>query len=237
MVRKPQREHRRQDPPEPEEVGVRDGRIPEATVARLPGYLRVLADAAEQGTDTLASEDLARASGVNAAKVRKDLSYLGTNGTRGVGYDVDRLAARLTQALGLVTDRPLLLVGTGNLGRALASYGGFEDRGFRLVGLVDADPAMVGQELAGLTVSPPGELEEIVASHGVTVAVLAVPVAAAQPVTDRLVDAGIRAILSFAPTYLRVPPEVTVRRVDLATELQVLAFYSQLDPVAVPEPG
>lgn len=214
---------------------MRDGRIPEATVARLPGYLRVLADAAEEGVDTLASEDLARASGVNAAKVRKDLSYLGTHGTRGVGYDVDRLAARLSQALGLVTDRPLLLVGAGNLGRALASYGGFADRGFRLVGLVDADPAMVGRELAGLTVSPPEDLEELVAIHSVAVAVLAVPAAAAQPITDRLVGVGVRAILSFAPTYLRVPPGVTVRRVDLATELQILAFYGQLDPVAIPE--
>lgn len=213
---------------------MRDGRIPEATVARLPGYLRVLAEAAEQGVDTLASEDLAHASGVNAAKVRKDLSYLGTHGTRGVGYDVARLAARLSQALGLVTDRPLLLVGTGNLGRALASYGGFADRGFRLVGLIDADPAMIGRELAGLTVSPPEALEDLVSAHEVAVAVLAVPVAAAQATTDRLVAAGVRAILSFAPTYLRVPPEVTVRRVDLATELQILAFYEHLGPVESP---
>jgi redox-sensing transcriptional repressor len=217
--------------PSSEEHHVRDGRIPEATVARLPVYLQVLADAAADGIDTLASEDLARASGLNAAKVRKDLSYLGTHGTRGVGYDVDRLAAHLSQALGLVTDRPLLLIGAGNLGRALASYGGFADRGFRLVGLVDADPGVIGQELAGLRVAAVTELEGLVAAHQVAVAVLAIPAEAAQQVTDRLVAAGVRAILSFAPTHLQVPPGVTVRRVDLATELQILAFYEQLDPV------
>jgi redox-sensing transcriptional repressor len=210
---------------------VRNGRIPEATVARLPVYLQVLVEAAADGVDTLASDDLARASGVNAAKVRKDLSYLGTHGTRGVGYDVDRLAASLSQALGVVADRPLLLIGAGNLGRALASYGGFADRGFRLVGLVDADPDVIGRELAGLRVAPVTELEALVTAHRVALAVLAIPAEAAQPVTDRLVAAGVRAILSFAPTHLQVPQEVTVRRVDLATELQILAFYEQLDPV------
>jgi redox-sensing transcriptional repressor len=214
---------------------VRNGRIPEATVARLPVYLQVLVDAAKAGVDTLASEDLAHASGVNAAKVRKDLSYLGTHGTRGVGYDVERLAAHLSQALGLVTDRPMLLVGAGNLGRALASYGGFADRGFRLVGLVDADPGVIGQELAGLRVAPTGELEALVAAHQVAVAVLAIPAAAAQTVTDRLVASGVRAILSFAPMHLHVPDDVTVRRVDLATELQILAFHDPLGPVATPD--
>ncbi len=209
---------------------MRNGRIPEATVARLPVYLQVLVEAAADGVDTLASDDLARASGVNAAKVRKDLSYLGTHGTRGVGYDVDRLAASLAQALGVVADRPLLLIGAGNLGRALASYGGFADRGFRLVGLVDADPDVIGRELAGLRVAPVAELEALVTAHRVALAVLAIPAEAAQPVTDRLVAAGVRAILSFAPTYLQVPQGVTVRRVDLATELQILAFYEQLDP-------
>ncbi|MFP4150107.1 MAG: redox-sensing transcriptional repressor Rex [Nitriliruptoraceae bacterium] len=208
-----------------------DGRIPEATVARLPGYLKVLTDAAKAGVDTLASEDLAQASGVNAAKVRKDLSFLGANGTRGVGYDVDRLAARLSKALGLVSDRPMILVGLGNLGRALASYGGFADHGFRLVGLVDADPTVTGGRFAGLPVTPAEDLEGLIAAHGVTVAVLAVPASAAQAVVDRLVAAGVRAILSFAPIHLQVPPRVTLRRVDLATELQILAFYSKLDPV------
>lgn len=208
---------------------MRDGRIPQATVARLPLYLQVLAGAAEDGVDTLASDELARASGVNAAKVRKDLSYLGTHGTRGVGYDVELLAARLSQALGVVTDRPMLLIGAGNLGRALASYGGFVERGFRLAGLVDADPAVVGQELAGHVVAPLASLEDRIAEHGVALAVLAIPAAAAQGIADRLVAAGVRAILSFAPTHLQVPPGVTVRRVDLGTELQILAFTAQLD--------
>lgn len=194
-------------------------------MARLPVYLQVLIEAADAGIRMLSSDELARAAGLNAAKVRKDLSYLGSHGTRGVGYDVDALAHELSRALGLVEDRPVLLVGIGNLGRALASYDGFERRGFRIVGLVDAAPDVIGREVAGHRVRSVTELEELVAAEGIGVAVLAIPAAHAQPMAERLVAAGVRSILSFAPTYLTVPEHVTVRRVDLATELQILSFY------------
>lgn len=209
---------------------MREGQIPGATVARLPVYLQVLIEAAEAGIGVLSSDDLARAAGLNAAKVRKDLSYLGSHGTRGVGYDVDGLAQQLSRALGLVQDRPVLLIGVGNLGRALASYGGFERRGFRIVGLIDAAPEVIGQEVAGYRVRPVSELEELVAAEGIGVAVLAIPAAHAQGMAERLVAAGVRSILSFAPTYLSVPEHVTVRRVDLATELQILSFYEHAGP-------
>ncbi len=207
---------------------MRDGPIPAATVARLPVYLQALLEAAEAGVDVVASDDLARAAGYNAAKVRKDLSYLGTHGTRGVGYDVEGLARELSLALGLVEDRPVVLVGVGNLGRALASYDGFRRRGFRLAALLDAAPTVIGQEVAGSRVRSVAELEEVVAEHASSLAVLAIPAAQAQPMVDRLVAAGVRAILSFVPTHLSVPDGVTLRRVDLATELQILSFYEQL---------
>ena len=211
-----------------EERRVRDGRIPSATVARLPVYLQALLEAAEAGTEVLASDDLARAAGYNAAKVRKDLSYLGTHGTRGVGYDVDGLVRELSRALGLLEDRPVLLVGVGNLGRALASYDGFRRRGFQLAALLDAAPSVIGEEVAGYRVRAVDELEAVVLEHDISLAVLAIPAAQAQPMVDRLVAAGVRAILSFVPTHLVVPDGVTIRRVDLATELQILSFYEQV---------
>lgn len=204
-----------------------DRRIPEATVARLPRYLQVLLDAAEAGTTTLSSEDLATAAGLTSAKVRKDLSFLGSHGTRGVGYRVPQLADEISVALGLTVDRPLVIVGIGNLGRALASYDGFNRRGFRVVGLLDADPAKVGTEVAGLDVESVEHLETIVAERGVGLAVIATPAPHAQSLADRLVAAGIGALLNFAPTHLVVPDPVALRTVDLSTELQILSFYEQ----------
>lgn len=208
-------------------------RIPEATVARLPVYLQVLLDAGELDDGpvaTLSSDDLARATGFTAAKVRKDLSFLGSHGTRGVGYPVTELADLISGVLGLTTERSVVLVGAGNLGRALASYEGFLRRGFRLAALVDADPAKVGSEVAGHLVEPAAELPAIVAGRDISIAVLATPAAAAQAVADALVAAGITAILNFAPAHLEVPAEVQVRSVDLSTELQILSFYDQLAP-------
>jgi len=207
---------------------VSDGRIPAATVARLPVYLQALLEAAEAGTEVLASDDLARAAGYNAAKVRKDLSYLGTHGTRGVGYDVAGLVRELSRALGLLEDRPVLLVGVGNLGRALASYDGFRRREFHLAALLDEAPSVIGQEVAGYLVRSVEELEAVVVEHDISLAVVTIPAAQAQPMVDRLVAAGVRAILSFVPTHLTVPDGVTLRRVDLATELQILSFYEQV---------
>lgn len=208
---------------------MRGGRIPEATVARLPAYLQALVEAAEAGVATVASDDLAAAAGFNSATVRKDLSYLGTYGTRGVGYRVRELTTEISQVLGLVGDRPVVIVGVGNLGRALASYDGFIRRGFRVAALVDADPAKVGSVVAGHRVEPSERLGALVGAADATMALIATPAAAAQGVADALVAAGVTAVLNFTPTHLEVPDGVTVRTVDLSTELQILSFYQQVD--------
>jgi redox-sensing transcriptional repressor len=208
---------------------VRDGRmIPEATVARLPLYLQVLVTAAEEGRTTVSSVDVATAAGLTAAMVRKDLSFLGTYGTRGVGYQVAELATEISSVLGLTDDRPVVIVGLGNLGRALASYEGFGRRGFQVRALVDADPGVVGRQVGDHRVDHVDDLADVVRRHGITIAVLATPAAHAQAVTNDLVDAGVTAVLNFAPVHLEVPTGVTVRTVDLSTELQILSFYEHL---------
>jgi redox-sensing transcriptional repressor len=202
-------------------------RIPEATVARLPVYLRVLAEEAAAGVSTISSERLAELAGVNAAKVRKDLSHLGSYGTRGVGYDVDYLAFQMSRELGLTEARPVVIVGAGNLGQALANYGGFSSRGFPVLAMVDSDPDKVGRTIGGVPVRHVDDLPDIVADSPNTIGVVATPAPVAQSVADRLVDAGVRSILNFAPVVLTVPSGVLVRKVDLATELQILSFYQQ----------
>jgi len=202
-------------------------RIPEATVARLPLYYRALLEIADQHVGTVSSEQLAELAGVNAAKVRKDLSYLGSYGTRGVGYDVDELVGEIARELGLTHDWPVAIVGLGNLGHALANYRGFGARGFRVVALVDADPEKVGERVADLVIEPLDALDTIVTERDVAIGVIATPAAAAQEVADRLVEAGVGSILNFAPTVVTVPATVSLRKVDLATELQILSFYQQ----------
>ncbi len=202
-------------------------RIPEATVARLPLYLRSLLEVAEAKVPTISSERLAELAGVNAAKVRKDLSYLGSYGTRGVGYEVEYLLYEISRELGLTQDWPVVIVGIGNLGHALANYRGFTARGFRIAALLDADPAKVGEVVGELTVQSLDELPQVVADHGVAIGIIATPAAAAQEVADRMVAAGIRSILNFAPAVITVPPEVSLRKVDLSIELQILGFYEQ----------
>jgi redox-sensing transcriptional repressor len=202
-------------------------RIPEATVARLPVYLRSLVELADGRTATVSSERLAEMAGVNAAKVRKDLSYLGSYGTRGVGYDVEFLLFQMSRELGLTQDWPVVIVGVGNLGQALANYQGFDERGFPVAALVDADPAKVGERIGTLTVRGVQDLPAIVDELGVTVGVMATPASAAQDVADALVQAGVRSILNFAPAVVAVPEGVSVRKVDLAVELQILSFYQQ----------
>jgi redox-sensing transcriptional repressor len=197
--------------------------IPEATVARLPLYLRALHALAEAGRTTISSEDLAEAAGVNSAKLRKDLSHLGSYGTRGVGYDVDHLVAEISRELGLARRCSVVLVGVGNLGRALAGYGGFAHRGLAIDVLLDADHSRVGEQIEGLTVRHIDDLPEVVS--GSTIGVIAVPAAAAQDVCDRLVAAGVTSILNFAPMVLTVPAQVDLRKVDLSIELQILAFH------------
>ena len=201
--------------------------IPEATVGRLPLYLRALLDLAGRGETTISSDALADGAGVTSAKVRKDLSYLGSYGTRGVGYDVPYLIHQIRRELGLTQSWPIVIVGIGNLGHALAGYRGFGQRGFQVAALVDADPAKVGERVGGLEIRPIDELPQLVRRHDVAIGVIATPASAVQEVADLMVEAGIRSILNFAPAVVTVPEGVTVRKVDLAIELQILAFYEQ----------
>ena len=199
--------------------------IPEATVARLAVYLRVLVSRAEEGVSTLSSEELAAAAGVNSAKLRKDLSYLGSYGTRGVGYDVEILIGQIERTLGLTRKHSVAVVGIGNLGHALAGYGGFASRGFPVTALFDVDEDLVGIKIAGIEVHHVDQIPDVCAALDVTIGVIATPGGAAQDACDLLVKAGVRCILNFAPVVLQVPGHVEVRKVDLAVELQILSFH------------
>jgi len=200
--------------------------VPRATVQRLPLYLQLLEDCEDPGP--IASERLAALAGVNAAKVRKDLSYLGSYGTRGVGYEIEQLRFEIRRALGLTRDWRLAIVGVGNLGHALANYAGFQGAGFGVVGLFDVDPSMVGEEVNGIGIEPIEHLGKVVKERGIDIGIIAVPAAVAQEVADRLAAAGVRSILNFSPTVIQVPNGVEVRRVDLSTELQVLGYHLHL---------
>jgi len=209
--------------------------MPEATVARLAGYLQVLSTWPAGGT--ICSEDLARAAGVNPAKLRRDLSYLGSHGTRGVGYDVATLTDEMTRALGAQQSFRVALVGVGNLGRALAHYSGFRGRGFTLAALFDVDPAKIGRRIDSMVIEPAADLIAVCAARRVSIGVIATPREAAQQVADVLCAAGVTSILNFAPAVLAVPAGVEVRRVDLGLELQLLAFHEvnrERDRIAVP---
>jgi redox-sensing transcriptional repressor len=175
----------------------------------------------------VSSERLAELAGVNAAKVRKDLSYLGSYGTRGVGYDVEYLLHEISRELGLTHDWPVAIVGVGNLGQALANYRGFGARGFRVVALFDSDPAKLGKQVGDLEIEPLRRLPVIARDRGVAIGIIATPAHAAQEVADRLVEAGVTSILNFAPTVVAAPNGVSLRKVDLAIELQILSFYQQ----------
>ena len=217
-------------------------RIPEATVARLPVYLRSLLELADERATTIFSERLAEMAGVNAAKVRKDLSYLGSYGTRGVGYDVEYLLFQMSRELGLNQDWPVVIAGVGNLGQALANYAGFRDRGFPIAALVDADRSKVGAVVAGVEVRHIDDLPELAGDGSIAIGIIATPAAAAQDVADRMVEAGVESILNFAPAVITVPEHTSLRKVDLAVELQILSFYQQrrtssLAPVAADSGG
>jgi len=201
-------------------------RIPEATVARLPLYLRSLLEL-NGATSTISSERLAELAGVNAAKVRKDLSYLGSYGTRGVGYDVEFLVFQMSRELGLTQEWPVVIVGAGNLGQALANYGGFGDRGFSVAALVDADGAKVGTTIGAHVVHHVDDLPQLAAELHIAIGIIATPAGVAQDIADRLVAAGITAVLNFAPSVVTVPEGASLRKVDLASELQILSFYQQ----------
>jgi redox-sensing transcriptional repressor len=199
--------------------------IPEAAVARLAVYLRALSGMSEQGATTVSSEELSQAAGVNSAKLRKDLSYLGSYGTRGVGYEVGVLVSQIERILGLTRQHKVAVVGIGNLGHALANYGGFPGRGFPVEALFDLDPDLIGVPVGGLPVSHMDDIPRICAERGISIGVIATPPTAAQSVCDRLVAGGVQCILNFAPVVLQVPAHIEVRKVDLAVELQILSFH------------
>lgn len=202
-------------------------------MARLPVYLRSLLEMAGASTPTVSSEQLAEMAGVNAAKVRKDLSYLGSYGTRGVGYDVEYLLFQMRHELGLTHDWPVVICGAGNLGQALANYGGFSERGYPIAGVVDTDADKVGSVIGGVAVRHVDDLPAIAADRGISIGVIATPAEVAQDVADRLVAAGVGSILNFAPSLVSVPEHVSLRKVDLAVELQILSFYQQRrEPIA-----
>ena len=207
------------------------GVIPDATVSRLPMYHRSLLSLTALGVILVSSEELAEASGVSSAKLRKDLSFLGSYGTRGVGYDVEFLLYQIARALGLTQEWPVVIVGIGNLGHALAGYPGFASRGFSVVGLFDTDKNLVGESVtvAGkeIVVQDISKLAQVVLSSNASIGVIATPESAAQEVCDLMLRNGVTSILNFAPVQIEVPAGVDVRRVDLATELQILAFHEQ----------
>jgi redox-sensing transcriptional repressor len=208
--------------------------VPEATVARLATYLRVLGGLGERSIGTVSSEELAAAAGVNSAKLRKDLSFLGSYGIRGVGYDITTLTDEIARTLGLTVHRSVALIGVGNLGQALAGYAGFATRGFRIAALLDADPARIGTTIRGLVVQNVADINDVVAEREIAIAVLATPAGVAQEVCDRVVAAGVTSILNFAPVVLSVPAHVDLRKVDLAAELQILSFHENRKAAAVP---
>ncbi|WP_182112125.1 MULTISPECIES: redox-sensing transcriptional repressor Rex [unclassified Actinotalea] len=201
--------------------------VPASTVARLPIYLRALEQLAERGVERTSSGELAELAGVGSAQLRRDLSFLGSHGVRGVGYEVDHLEAQVAAALGLMGDLAVVIVGLGNLGHALANYVAGTGKGFRVAALVDTGPDIVGTTVSGLVVEHGRDLEDVVRREGARLAVLATPAGVAQDVCDRLVAAGVTGILTFAPCVLQVPADVDVRSVDLATELQILAFHER----------
>ena len=199
-------------------------KIPPATVKRLPLYLQCL-DQIDSDSIGISSKNLANLAKVNDAQVRRDLSYLGTLGTRGVGYDIKTLRNQLQLELGLVEGWSAVIVGVGNLGSALAHYGGFKDKGFGVVGLFDDDPKKINSQVAGLVVTPLNKMEEYCKKYNVAIGIIATPGEYAQSVADQLIDCGVRSILNFAPVLLKNVKDVQIRSVDLSQELQILSYY------------
>lgn len=199
-------------------------RIADSTVRRLSLYLRFLEEFENAGLTTVSSDELAARGGTTSAQVRKDLSFFGSFGKRGLGYQVAELTQRMRRILGLERDWRVVIVGVGKIGAALAQYEGFRQRGFRVVGLYDSDPAKIGREMYNLTVRPIEALAEDNRERPVDIAVIAVPANAAQRAVDQVVAAGIMGIMSFAPIQLHVPADVTLNTVNMAMELERLSF-------------
>ncbi|PYO26327.1 MAG: redox-sensing transcriptional repressor Rex [Candidatus Rokuibacteriota bacterium] len=209
----------------PRRSASRASKIPEMTIHRLSVYTRCLLQLEEDGVKTISSQEMADRFNLNSAQVRKDLAYFGEFGVRGIGYYVAGLKAELQRILGLDRQWPVVLIGFGNLGSALFHYKGFGRQGFRIAAIVDDDPRKVAREVESVPVVASRDLAREVRARGIQIAIVAVPAEAAQPVTDQLVGAGIRAILNFAPARLKVPREVRLQNVDLSIELETLSFY------------
>ena len=199
-------------------------KIPETSISRLSVYSRYLTRLIQKGVVTISSGQIAEGVGVSPAQVRKDLAYFGEFGTRGVGYNVKDLHRHILKILGLTSEWPVVLVGAGNLGAALCLYRGFMERGFRIVGIFDSDPEKVGQKVGDQQIQPMAKLGEVVQTEKATIGIIAVPGDFAQEIVNLLTDAGIRAILNFAPQALNVPEGVELRNIDLAVNLEVLTF-------------
>jgi redox-sensing transcriptional repressor len=199
-------------------------RIPASTIRRLSHYLRSLEDLGREGGETVSSEELASRGQTTAAQVRKDLSHFGSFGKRGLGYRIDELRERLRQILGVDRVWKVALVGAGRIGSALFEYPAFESRGYECVAIVDSDPQKIGARWGGLTIQSPAEIERLVSELGVELVILAVPAHAAQELATRVVRAGVKGILNFAPMRLKVPPNVPVEDVNLVMQLEALSF-------------
>lgn len=199
-------------------------RIAESSVRRLSLYLRYLEDFTQRGQATVSSNELAHCSGTTPAQVRKDLSLFGSFGKRGLGYGVPELTAKLKEILGIGREWRVVIVGAGKIGAALADYRGFFQRGFRLVGMFDNDPARTGKRADGIVVRDMSHFDRDIRALKPDIAIITVPASAAQAVADRLTSAGLRAILNFAPAGLQVQGDVTVRDVNMALELEVLSY-------------
>jgi len=199
--------------------------IPEVVIDRLPVYVRALAALERQGRDVVNSQELGDRLGVTPAQIRKDLSYFGRFGKQGRGYNVGHLLEELHQILGLTREWPMVLVGVGQLGRAIVGYGGFVPQGFRIVEAFDADPKIIGTKLNGLEVKAVDALPEALRKHKAALAIVAVPAAVAQEVIDMLVESGVRAILNYAPIAPHVPPHVRIKDIDPVLALQSMTFY------------
>ena len=210
---------------------VRPESIPNPAVRRLSLYLRQLDAFRRKDRRTISSKQLGESLGLTDAQVRKDLAYFGQFGHPGIGYRVDDLIQQLRRILGTDKTWNVLLVGAGNIGKALSSYKGFNSKGFKLVAVFDNDPAKVGKKLGPFTIQAFDELQKTVAAHSIKLAILAVPADAAQDVADRVVEAGVRGVLNFAPCSLTVPPDIALNSVDVAVALEQLSFQVNVTPV------
>lgn len=199
--------------------------IPKKTIYRLSIYHRCLSKLIENGLETVSSSALAKAAGVGASQLRRDISHVGQFGTRGLGYQVDELRLAIREALGREHLQPVILVGAGNLGSALLRYGGFQKEGFEVVAAFDAVPEAVMKREIGVPLHGPEKMEQFIAANGVKLAILCVPAENAQEVVNDLVLSGVQGILNFSPTVLQVPEKVTINNVDLALELENVSFF------------